>query len=1369
MGNIKSMQRLIQLREGLRPRIPLISDDGLYRHHLIVLPDTAERYGRFMQRKQLDRIHDRDVWGVRFRYIQSSLNAGLTYERMYGSIMETLRNTYRLPMDIYLPGSLRIEVVTPGPSGGERTRSTPDVSDGGFTLGGRASITQNFTRLQDVRWDHILEALGERNYVNFVLEALELNFEFELKPFLAHTMPQRGGACRKRSKPIKPWDYEKYPLYEYKEWNSIRKSRWDAHFIEANDAHLHGLYGVWDIPTPPYPKAVCGIMAFLYGVALKEETTTAAAECETNPTSLYERAVMVARTLDIPTPMALHDFAKLTAVYAKDKQLVIYDKYRKSLRTINGPDFDVNTVEPFKRGELTSEKWHAFMKTRIGVLFDMQTQHFLAIFSLKTFYKTDCKINRQLVHDGSEEVLGLASKRKRLYRGFACPCCDARLVQSGFEIHRCERFECIYCESVFDDKSLFDKHKKMVGEGYPCDSCFTMIPSLICFEDHKLKCKGVIWDKCPFCREEYKMSLTKIHYCKKFKCNRCKQIILEPLVRDPDRKEFYRQIHKCTLKREESRPKKDEDCDFYVFDFESMLIPSKYSLYEGKDAIPVHHHTVNFASGLQLVEKTTAIDRIEASDLKDFWKAVQLKSEQKSTVWFAHNLKGYDGRLLLDHLESTGVAVSTLLLAGGKIMTMTIPHPNGCGNKITFRDSLLHIPAALTKIPAMFGLDTKIIRKGFFPYSFNIPANVNYIGPIPSRGMFDIERFDSKKRKEFEKWYAKQEGKPYDMLKELKAYCNNDVQVLRDGLLAYQKVCMEYGKMDPLHCVTIAQYTYDHYKRFYMPPNTLYYLDNSFYYFARRALHGGKTDVRRFIYHQTAAEKAKGIGLRYIDIQSLYPTVQYNDPLPVGMPTTYLFDENNQPSREELLTFFGFIECDIEPTVYQHHPILCDYQGNKLLAHLKPMKRVVITSVEFKEAILVTKYRCTHVYRIDHYKPSVTLFKQFVQKWLKLKIVSSAPPCDLDNPQKFEEYNDDLFKNVGLRLEKEEFKPNPSLRSLAKLILNSLWGKFGQRKDLVQTSVFSNSEDKRRYALKKSRGIFTEKSSRDFGQYGARLHRYTHPTGFSNKNVAVASFVTAHARLRLWKVLYKLGGRVYYHDTDSVIYYYDPSKPEDNIEEGKFLGDWESETDSAVISDYVALAPKTYAYKYTDSKGEVNNVIKSKGFSINEVTRQWINFDSYKSLLLGEIPSLVVKDMVFKHVTDPKNMMLTFNTLKKLKFNYGKGHLLKRVLHSLPYGYEQFLTEPFDTVNGVHSEHIRTNWNSDQYITHLQLQTLVDAQEDDSLSTEIIPSEVLGEPEHSVEEAEDRTRFIGDRYYTTDPLHVAVDRFVNSHDARVSY
>ena len=52
---------------------------------------------------------------------------------------------------------------------------------------------------------------------------------------------------------------------------------------------------------------------------------------------------------------------------------------------------------------------------------------------------------------------------------------------------------------------------------------------------------------------------------------------------------------------------------------------------------------------------------------------------------------------------------------------------------------------------------------------------------------------------------------------------------------------------------------------------------------------------------------------------------------------------------------------------------------------------------------------------------------------------------------------------MNIYLDPENVAPNPDKRAVAKICLNSLWGKFGQRQNMTQTELVS--DDKRWYQL----------------------------------------------------------------------------------------------------------------------------------------------------------------------------------------------------------------------------------------------------------------------------------------------------------------
>jgi len=93
-------------------------------------------------------------------------------------------------------------------------------------------------------------------------------------------------------------------------------------------------------------------------------------------------------------------------------------------------------------------------------------------------------------------------------------------------------------------------------------------------------------------------------------------------------------------------------------------------------------------------------------------------------------------------------------------------------------------------------------------------------------------------------------------------------------------------------------------------------------------------------------------------------------------------------------------------------------------------------------------------YRVTQFNPKPGeggLFMDYINKFLKLKAEASGYPCWVRRPADEERYIELFWKSEGIRLEKESIKSNAASRDLAKLCLNSMWGKLSVRKDRAQT------------------------------------------------------------------------------------------------------------------------------------------------------------------------------------------------------------------------------------------------------------------------------------------------------------------------------
>ena len=124
----------------------------------------------------------------------------------------------------------------------------------------------------------------------------------------------------------------------------------------------------------------------------------------------------------------------------------------------------------------------------------------------------------------------------------------------------------------------------------------------------------------------------------------------------------------------------------------------------------------------------------------------------------------------------------------------------------------------------------------------------------------------------------------------------------------------------------------------------------------------------------------------------------------------------------------------------------------------------------------------------------------------------------------------------GILLDYDKIQKNKGLGALAKLMLNSFWGKFGQRSNMAQVDMVDDPT------------IYFDKLTSDreevtcvnyvSEEFVEMRWKYKHDFVDSNPktNVIIAAYTTAQARLKLYSYLENLGTRALHADTDSVIF-----------------------------------------------------------------------------------------------------------------------------------------------------------------------------------------------------------------------------------------
>jgi len=643
-------------------------------------------------------------------------------------------------------------------------------------------------------------------------------------------------------------------------------------------------------------------------------------------------------------------------------------------------------------------------------------------------------------------------------------------------------------------------------------------------------------------------------------------------------------------------------------------------------------------------------------------------------IVLAHNASGYDSRQIFDAILRYKDRNEIQLTAkGGKIMRMQI-------NNTIFQDSMLHVVGSLKSLANDYlknhpdGLE---LSKGYFPHLFNKAENYTYSGPIPDKKYFDIAFTvsDQKSYDEFHTWYNSQLDKEWNFTNELEKYCINDVECLAAIVSTHHSLCMKVLQdfdqdiaYSPWQSTTAAGYVHSLFLRLQskklgitketsveeiqsLAENNWAVLTLAEYTFARKALRGGRTEIRKF-YHQGS--------IKDLDIQSEYPFCQLTKTMqlcdeeipvlyPTGYPTIEIFDcdyypcfrpqhlnticectlydkQHSQNKKNRIIyvnpeaqhphdyisTFFGIIMVDVLPPNNLYHPVLPHFDSiqKKCTFSLEPLVGQTFCSVELQLAIK-KGYTVTKIYRADRYKSSPSNWIGLLGELYKLKMYNSQKAPDQETQDRFKQIYKSKF---NIDIDFSDWDKRPAAKKTGKILINSGWGKHAEtsnhekiiilnHNDLTQGQHFY--EDL--YNKEKQLAQFIPAENETIFKYTERQTSSNTQKHLHTTYLPCAVFVPMYGRLMLYNHLDKLGERVLMCDTDSIKYIDLPNSYQ--ITEGDCLGDWEDEGPS---EEFVALCPKSYGQKPTGGIPW----FKCKGVNLRRAHEKIFNFEQAKQVLL---------------------------------------------------------------------------------------------------------------------------------------------------------
>jgi len=457
----------------------------------------------------------------------------------------------------------------------------------------------------------------------------------------------------------------------------------------------------------------------------------------------------------------------------------------------------------------------------------------------------------------------------------------------------------------------------------------------------------------------------------------------------------------------------------------------------------------------------------------------------------------------------------------------------------------------------------------------------------------------------------------------------------------------------------------------------------------REAYYGGRTEV--FI------PKLK-TGFHY-DVNSLYPFCMREYKYPIG---DYKIIDNPLKAKIQYLVFKkmkdgkhpggGTVEATVIIPNDMEYPILPyrAFNKGKLLFPVGEIRGSwTLHELEFAEQRGV---KIKEIHSMIYFGVMESLFEKFVTYFEKLK---NDNTFDSKNPDK---------------------KINPSLRQYAKLILNSLYGKFATGRE--KTAYTSSREIVKTIEKFEKKGeifepeiIFFKDVLRD-GIEVAQQNWYTKqdmsilgrmPTRYKNYfldeeliqfnsyltseyvQVQISAYVTAYARMELYKGIEQIisrGGKVYYGDTDSLV---SDIEMEPNMISDYEFGKWKLEGE--IIKAYFNQ-PKVYIEE-TIEKGKSKINKKFKGIPKDRVDQ--MNMSDYAYINKRQekqdidfIPIIEKKDGYvnqIKPITALKSNK-PFNTLIQIE----KGLNLRGLTEKRKMDYENNTSQPWSFDPGTPNE-----------------------------------------------------------------------------------
>ncbi|XP_022777519.1 uncharacterized protein LOC111318937 [Stylophora pistillata] len=356
-----------------------------------------------------------------------------------------------------------------------------------------------------------------------------------------------------------------------------------------------------------------------------------------------------------------------------------------------------------------------------------------------------------------------------------------------------------------------------------------------------------------------------------------------------------------------------------------------------------------------------------------------------------------------------------------------------------------------------------------------------------------------------------------------------------------------------------------------------------------------------------------------------------------------------------------------KPKREQHLCSVCAEKRGQKCNHSDGERSFVGTWCTDELNLVIEKgYEIKKIFEVWDFKErSDDLFKGYVRKFMKIKMESSK----LETGEGFtyksvDEHKSIVKSKLGIDFTKIEF--NAGKRAIAKMCLNSLWGKFGQRNNMKETVYATEPAEFYRILLDDSiNDLNIQFINGEMVEMSYNLKdQFVDNSG--DTNIFVAAFTTSHARMMMHReFLEPLREQVLGFDTDSV--WHVEKDGEQKIKTGDSLGDATDELDGSHKANWCESGPKSYSYTTSDGK----MVCKVKGFTLNHENSQYINEKTLKQVIEGQKRRItIVNEQAITRDPATKRIVNRYQE-KDFELCYDKREMVKTKsgIDTFPYGF----------------------------------------------------------------------------------------------------